>query len=214
MGSRLAVTGTSRRARSPHQASRGRMSRSIVLPLCRRALVRSCMARRLIQNSACRQRSAPAAMRARLNARPDDSADPRRGGADRGQFHAQNGPRCIQAAAGSCFAFAKRSVLIQTTLRCRERLNFTRTVACRTWIFRENVLPPYHEGRSGVATSKKKRSVYLTRRSHSSSLRVADFVFKVVTSGSPESNLAACKQFSVLACRPSVKSRFMRQKAA
>src|SRR5208337_3635372 len=57
------------------------------------------------------------------------------GGAPPGQFHAQNGPRCIQAAAGSCFAFAKRSVLIQTILRYRERLNFTPTAACRTWIF-------------------------------------------------------------------------------
>lgn len=39
-----------------------------------------------------------------------------------GVLRTQNGPRCIQAAAGSCFAFAKRSVLIQTSLRCRERL--------------------------------------------------------------------------------------------
>jgi hypothetical protein len=37
---------------------------------------------------------------------------------------AQNRPRRIQAAAGSCFAFAKTSVSRQITLRCRERLAF------------------------------------------------------------------------------------------
>ncbi len=65
------------------------------------------------------------------------------------------------------------------------------------------------QSRSGVATSKKKRSVYLARWSHSSSIRVDDFVFKVVTSVAPESNLALRKQFSVLWCRLFVKSRFM-----
>jgi len=65
------------------------------------------------------------------------------------------------------------------------------------------------QSRSGVATSKKKRSVYLARWSHSSSIRVADFVFKVVTSVAPEPNLALRKQFSVLSCRLFVKSRFM-----
>jgi hypothetical protein len=61
-----------------------------------------------------------------------------------GVLRTQNGPRCIQAAAGSCFAFAKRSVLIQTILRYRGRLAFAFTAACRTWIFIGNALPPYH----------------------------------------------------------------------
>ena len=48
------------------------------------------------------------------------------GGADGAITH-KNGPRCIQAAAGPCFAFAKRSVLIHNILRHRER--FTPTAA-------------------------------------------------------------------------------------
>ena len=119
----------------------------------------------------------------------------------------QNGPRCIQAAAGSCFAFAKRSVLIQTILRYRERLAFALTAACRTWIFVETPFRLTMRGRSNVATPKKTRSIYLTRWSHSSSIRVADFISKAVTSVVPEVIPTLRKQFSVLSCHLSVKSR-------
>ena len=93
-----------------------------------------------------------------------------------GVLRTQNGPRCIQAAAGSCFAFAKRSVLRQTILRCRERMAHGRV---SNFDFLGTPSDLTTQDRSGAATSKKQRSVYLARWSHSCSRRVADFVVRV-----------------------------------
>ena len=69
-----------------------------------------------------------------------------------GVLRTQNGPRCIQAAAGSCFAFAKRSVSRQIILRCRERM--ARTVACRTSIFWGRL--PTSQRKTGAALRPRK----------------------------------------------------------